>query len=66
MSYYDYKSSTAIESFKISFYGIIMLAMRRADTDNLEILKRAWPEQWAELQSRYHAPGGLLPGEEEA
>ena len=65
MSHFDYKSSQTIAA-EASFGGIIMAAMRKADTDNLSQLKRAWPEQWAELHSRYPAPGGLLPGEGEA
>ena len=42
-----------------------MAAMRRADTDNHEILVKAWPEQWEELQIRYHSPGGYLEQEVE-
>lgn len=42
------------------FYGIIMLAMWRADTDNSRKLRMAWPHVWAEMQERYNAPGGLL------
>jgi hypothetical protein len=43
------------------FYAIIAAAMRLADTDNLEKLKRAFPETWRELQARYHAPLGVIP-----
>jgi len=42
------------------FYGVIMLAMQRADTFNLEHLRRAWPEVWGELHARYNAPAALL------
>ncbi len=45
------------------FYALIQAAMRTADTDNLEKLKEAWPEVWRELQDRYNAPDGYLPGE---
>ena len=37
-----------------------MLAMQRADTFNLEHLRRAWPEVWGELHARYNAPAALL------
>jgi len=46
------------------FYALLMAAMREADSTNLERLKLAFPGTWAELQAHYHAPGGLLEGEE--
>lgn len=42
------------------FYGIIMLAMARADTFNLARLKAAWPAVWEESLARYWTPFGLL------
>jgi len=45
------------------FYALIMAAMRQADTDNLERLKEAFPDVWAELSTRYMREGGFLPGE---
>ena len=47
----------------ISFYAAILTAMRRADPDNLERLKRAFPESWDELCRRYNSPNGLLASE---
>jgi len=38
--------------------------MRQADTDNLELLKEAFPEIYAELRVRYIAPGGRHPMDE--
>lgn len=64
MSYYDYKQSAYIELKQYPFYALIMAAMRQADTNNLMELQAAWPEVWRELEYRYHAPGGLLEGEE--
>lgn len=58
MSLTDYRESLHLAEG--SFYGLIMAAMRNADTVNLEKLKAAFPEQWAELQARYNAPGGCL------
>jgi hypothetical protein len=66
MSYYDYRMSSKIDSSKQTFYSLIMAAMRRADSQNVELMKRAWPEVWEELEQRYHAPGGILPGEDPA
>jgi hypothetical protein len=45
----------------IDFYPALVAAMILADTDNAAALKRAFPEAAAELQTRYDAPGGLLP-----
>lgn len=65
MSYDDYENGMAIEMEYDSddFYGVIQGAMRLADTDNLEKLKSAFPEQWKDLQARYHAARGKLQGE---
>jgi hypothetical protein len=63
MSYYDYKKSQEIAAEGYSFYALVMACMRQADTDNLELLKNAFPKVHAELVERYNAPGGLV-GEE--
>ena len=63
MSYYDYRVSASLELRDVPFYALVMAAARRADTTNLAKLRRAWPEVVAELEARYNAPGGLLPGE---
>ena len=62
MSKYDYERSQQISSEP--FYAIIMAAMRNADTDNLEALRKSWPNTFSELQLRYSAPGGCLTYEE--
>lgn len=63
MSYYDYIKGQEIAAGNYPFYALIQAAMRQADTDNVEKLKAVWPGIWRELEQRYHAPGGLLPGE---
>lgn len=63
MSLHEYEASKRIALKDYPFYGIIMAAMRQADTDNLAALQRAFPEVWTELQRRYNAPMGMLPGE---
>ena len=63
MSYYDYRVSASLELQDVPFYALVMAAARRADTTNLTKLRMAWPELVAELEARYNAPGGLLPGE---
>ncbi len=60
MSHFDYEISKVIAVEDPPFYALVMAAMRQADTDNLEKLKVAWPDVWAEFYARYNAPGGLL------
>jgi hypothetical protein len=64
MSFYDYKISQLIAAHDYPFYALIMTAMRQADTDNMELLKEAFPEVYAELRVRYSAPGGTHPMDE--
>jgi len=63
VSRYEYIASQELEREGRPFYALIMAAMRGADSDNLERLRREWPEVWAELRARYDAPGGVLEGE---
>ena len=62
MSLYDYQESQKA-SAEYDFYALLMAAMRNADTINAEKLKALFPEEYAELNQRYNAPGGLLPNE---
>lgn len=64
MSLYDYRVSQQLEAADAPFYALVMAAMRRADTENLELLKNAFPRVWRELEQRYHAPGGRRAGEQ--
>ena len=64
MSYNDYEWSKKIALMQPPFYGIIMAAMRNADTDNLAALQQAFPHVWDELVERYRVPGGFLFGED--
>jgi len=60
MSRYEYELS---KTYEPDFYALIMAAMRQADTFNAAKLRAAFPETWAELDARYHAPGGVLEGD---
>lgn len=60
MSHYEYEESQQISARNYGFYALIMSAMRQADTDNTCRLRQAFPEVWAELEARYHAPGGVI------
>jgi hypothetical protein len=46
------------------FVALVMLAMRRADTDNLAALAGAFPEIARELRRRYDSPAGLLESDQ--
>lgn len=63
MARYDYMFSLEIFRTRPTFKAVIMAAMRQADSVNIEKLKASWPDVWEELQGRYNAPGGWLPGE---
>lgn len=63
MSLYEYEEGSEIAAKDPSFYALIQAAMRRADTYNLELLQRCWPNVWRELMERYNAPGGKLQSE---
>ena len=63
MSYHEYLAAKELARADAPFYALIMAAMWRADSDNVEKLRAAWPEVWDEVYARYHAPGGLLEGE---
>lgn len=63
MSLYDFHRSQALERADEPFEALIMAAMRRADSENLERLRAAFPEIHAEVTARYNLPQGLLPGE---
>lgn len=66
MSRYDYLESKRLSMEGVSFDALIMAAYRRADTLNAQLLRSCWPDVCDELQARYDAPGGYLPGEQAA
>ncbi len=63
MSYHEYIKGREIEAESYPFYALIQAAMRQGDTNNVELLKAAWPKIWDELSKRYNAPDGILEGE---
>jgi hypothetical protein len=46
------------------YYALIQAAMRLGDIHNQTKLRLVFPEVWAELQARYNASDGHLPGDE--
>ncbi len=63
MSLFDYKESRRLAEADTPFYALVMAAMWKASTTNGDRLREAFPDVWDELQARYNALGGLLPGE---
>jgi len=63
VSRHEYLVSRTLVQQDPPFYGLIMAAMRKADTPNRMKLQAMFPEQMEELKARYHAPGGYLLGE---
>lgn len=47
------------------YEALIMACIRQADTMNCEALQALHPGIFSELLTRYHASGGLLPGEDD-
>lgn len=64
-SLYDYNAAKEIVAQDIPFYAVIMAAMMRADTSNMQKLTTAFPGVELELGARYMAPGGRLHGDPE-
>ena len=67
MSRREYRRSIAlaIVAGNEPFYTLLMACMRQADTANLERLRAAFPQTWAEFIARNNAPNGRLPEDEE-
>lgn len=60
MSLHAYLYSQTLSKHDPPFYALLFSMIRKADTDNLEAIKAAWPEQYAEFIARYKSPGGIL------
>lgn len=61
MSRHDYEMSRQIAALDgVTFYGVLMAAMRMADTQNTIKLLSVFPDTYHELDARYNAPGGVL------
>lgn len=59
----DYEISKRLSAADLPFQALIAAAIRKADTEHLMALRRIFPELFDDLQKRYSAPGGLLPGD---
>jgi len=56
----DYKISQYLRIADIPFYALIAAAMGKADSNNMEFLREAFPDIYQSFSDRYNAPGGLL------
>lgn len=65
MSLHDYLKSQQLETMG-SFAALLMAAMRKADSDNMDKLAVSFPEITRELLERYDAPGGAITDGERA
>ena len=65
MSLHEYKVSRELYALDPTppFYGLIMAAMRQADSSKAHILRRSFPEVWDEFHKRWNSPDGKLPEE---
>ncbi len=63
VGHHAYLQGREVAKQRYNFYALLQAAMRQADTNNATVLRNAYPEVWAELQERYNAPNGLIPGD---
>jgi hypothetical protein len=61
MSLHEYLISQEISAEDYPFYALLFAMMRQADDLNASKIRAEWPEKWAEMEARYHTPGGKLP-----
>ena len=65
MTIWDYRSAQELVGKGYSFRALITAALMRADDNNVDKIRRAWPDIASEAAARYSVAGGLLPGEAE-
>lgn len=63
--WYAYMKSIDLGLDDPPFYGLLMAAMRKADTPNAARLRVAFPDVWDDLQARHNAPAGILDSDPE-
>jgi hypothetical protein len=61
LSLHSFHQALKLVRADIPFYALIAAGMMKADTDNLQRLKAAFPGFFEELQRRYNAELGVLP-----
>jgi len=54
----DYRIGQKLQT--LPFAALISAAMRKADSENADVLRAQFREIWDDLQARYNAGGGYL------
>ncbi len=63
MSLADFRAASAFQGCDLTFNAFIMSAMRKAQGEDLDKLKEAWPAIYAELDARMRTNKGVLPSD---
>lgn len=61
----DYWRMLPLVREDLPFYAALAYLIRKADSDNLERLRHAWPEEVDEMMERHNVPAGAITPEEE-
>lgn len=56
----DFHAGVKLAHTDPPFYGLLTALLMRADSLNAARLRAAFPDDCAEIQARYDAPGGAL------
>ena len=59
-SWIEYKAGLALAKADADFYGLIVAAILRADSNNAAKIRAAWPDVYDVTEQRYHGPGGYI------
>jgi hypothetical protein len=64
MSLHEYLYSRTLDKYDPPFYALLFAMMRKADSENVRLIRRDWPEKYEEFKARYHSGGGIIPEDE--
>jgi hypothetical protein len=64
MSLHEYLYSKTLDKYDPPFYGLLFAMLRKADSENVRLISRDWPEKYEEFGARYHAGYGIIPEDE--
>lgn len=62
----DYWKARRLINEDFPFYAALTYLVLKADSDNLEKIRSAWPGFVEQTQARYNAPAGALTDDEKA
>jgi hypothetical protein len=61
MSLHEYLYSRTLDKYDPPFYALLFAMMRKADSDNVRIIKAMWSDKFEEFKLRYNSPYGVIP-----